>query len=459
MKILDIQRNRIYCLVVVSLFVSSCASNKDIYRNPYQPTSKGTPITNTEYETNVPPSQQPDWIYAVSKDFFVGYGSGKDIMEAKNAALNDIKAFIIKSLGETGNVVEVNFIQNSVTGRNAADSQEAYLMKHQFENKYKPVINISVDRFDDYYYEKTVGSAKYYIKYNINADELNRIKNEFQISLQKGLTLAAKTHQLVDSLVKFPANPNLELVTDRYNTISNYLFSANLESKDSLRLINGLQNIRIFLNTLEIRILEHEPGKFVRFGLFNGQIPVSSKTKPGVNATGIQIDTLIQNNESWELRYKSVENSNSTGSLEVYYDLAVSRLAVRIPIPRPVIKPIFEIIDKIQMSDFEKNAWNGVLTGLTVRMNINYNDKTDCTLTSMEILLHSGNGDYPSISVNNLSFILTTGVNGFAKTIKSDLPVRFFLMREMECDLILYYKSDNNLDKFQIKNIPVTINK
>ena len=172
MKILDIQRNRIYCLVVVSLLVSSCASNKDIYRNPYQPTSKGTPITNTEYETNVPPSQQPDWIYAVSKDFFVGYGSGKDIMEAKNAALNDIKAFIVKSLGETGNVVEVNFIQNSVTGRNAADSQEAYLMKHQFENKYKPVINISVDRFDDYYYEKTVGSAKYYIKYNINADEL-----------------------------------------------------------------------------------------------------------------------------------------------------------------------------------------------------------------------------------------------------------------------------------------------
>jgi hypothetical protein len=457
MKTFEVKTKRISRLVIIMLLISSCASNKDIYRNPYQPAIKQVATSSSIYDTQLNLSQQPDWIYAVSKDFIVGYGSGKDIVEAKNAALNDIKAFIVKSLGETGDVVEVNFVTNSATGRNNSESQEAYLMKNQFESKFKPVINVSIDRFEDYYYEETGNSAKYFIKYNIDATELARIKNDYNSSLKLCELQAARTHYIVDSLIKFPSNPVLESVTDRYNTISCFLTTANLDKRDSLLLLRGLQNIRVFLNTIEIRVLEDIPGKSIRFGLFNGQMPVISKLEPGINSSGIHIDTLEQNDEEWKLRYEVLENLNSPLFLEIYYDLPSTRLTSRVTVPKPIAKSLFEIIDKIQISDFQKDAWNGILTGLTIRMNINYNDRTDCTLTSMEILLHTGNNPYPSISVNNLKFILTPGVNGFAKTVKSDLPLRFFLTREMECDLILYYKSENKLEKFQMNNIPVTI--
>lgn len=459
MKIFDIQGNKICRLVVALLFISSCASNKDIYRNPYQTEIKPAAISSSVYDIQPGLNQQPDWIYAVSKDFIVGYGFGKDIMEAKNAALNDIKAFIVKSLGETGNVVEVNFVQNSVTGRNKVESQESYLMKNQFESKFKPVINVSVDRFEDYYYEKAAYSSKYFIKYKIDAAELNRIKNDYHSSIQKNNLLKSKIHHVVDSLINFPGNPDLESVVERYNAISDFLITANLDGRDSLLIIRGLQNIRTFLNTMEIRILEHDPGKYIRFGLFNGQIPVRSRLEPGIRSFGIEIDTLIQNNDAWELRYKAKENLNSSGTVEIYYDLPSSGLTSKVIVPKPSTKPIFEIADKIQMSDFQKNAWNGNLKSLDIRMNINYNYDKECTITAIEILLHTVGDIYPGITADNINFSVTPGTNFLAKTITSDLPGRFFITRDMECDLLFYYRSGNSLEKHQLKNVPVTIKK
>ena len=458
-----INRNKIFgpILIVWLIFTLSCSTGKDIYRNPYQSGNKNSPIASYESLDQQQPGQKqaPEWIYAVSRDFVVGYGQGRNIMEAKSAALNDIKAFIIKSLGETGSIIEVNFVQNNVEGRNIIDSQEAYLLKNHFENKYTPVINISVDRFDDYYFEEIGNSAKYYIKYNIDATELARIKNDFNLSLQKNVFLKARTHQVVDSLVRFPENPVLESEIERYDAISDFLVTANPDGRDSLLLLRGLQDIRVFLNTIEIKVVDHDPGKLIRFGLFNGQVKVWSKLEPGIKSAGIKIDTLIKKDGIWELRYNTQENLNSPGSLEITFDLPASILTSKITVPKPVLKPVFEIVDKIQMSDFQKDAWNGVLKSITIRMNINYNDKNDCKITSMEILLHSGNSIYPGITADNLNFILTPGVNSFAKTLKNDLPVRFFLSREMECDLMIYFKTGNSLDKFQIKNIPVIINR
>jgi len=458
MKIFGLLNNRIYWLSILQLLVFSCASNKDIYKNPYQSELKTSSMGNSEYDTQYQLSQHPEWIYAVSKDFVVGYGYGRDIIEAKNAALNDIKAFIVKSLGETGNVVEVNFVQNSVSGRNAVESRETYLMKNQFENKYKPVINISVDRFDDYYYEKTGNSAMYFIKYNIDAAELNRIKNDYQKSQQKNISLAARTRHIVDSLTTFQVNYSIESLIERYNTISNYLLTTNLNAKDSLLLIGGLQNIRSFLNTVEIRIIEHTPGSQVRFGLFNGQTAIRSKYKPGINDSAILIDTLIQRNEIWELQYKTKSNLSLPKVLEIFYDLPYTRLTAKLVIPTIVIKPIFEIVGQILLSEFQKDAWNGKLKSLNIRMNFNSNTEKPYIIDNLEILLYVSGDVYPTILADNLNFKITPGVNCLAKTVKSDLPVRFFQAREMECDLTLYCRSGNSFETYHLKNIPISIN-
>ena len=435
MKIYDLQRNNICWLVVVLLIISSCASNKDIYRNPYQTEIKPSAISGSVYNNQPGLNQQPDWIYAVSKDFIVGCGSGKDIAEAKNAALNDIKSFIVRSLGETGNVVEINFVSNTATGRNNSESQETYLMKNQFESKFKPVINVSIDRFEDYYYEKGALSSKYYIKYRIAADELRRIKDEYNASVQKRNLIAGRIHNTVDSLITLQTNSDLESIIERYNSISDFFYNTELDNRDSLKLLRGLENIRYFLNTVQLRILEHDKGSYLRFGLFNNQMPVRTNVKPSIVSAGIIEDSFFQQDGIWELKYRTIENFESPGFVEISYPLPQGVLTSKVIIPKTVLNPEFEIIDKIHLLDLQRDAWNGIVKNLTIQMNINYNKNFPCTIISIELILHNGNTTQPVITADNLKFILAPGVNSFAKTIKSDLPMRLFLARETNCDL------------------------
>lgn len=459
MKISEVLSAIIIRLVIIMPIISSCSSSKDIYKNPYRSETNPSAISGSVYANQPGLTEQPDWIYAVSKDFIVGYGSGKDIAEAKNAALNDIKSFIVKSLGETGNVVEINFVSNTSTGRNNAESQETYLMKNQFESKYKPIINISTDRFEDYYYEKNAYSSKYFIKYRLDARELERIRNEYNASVHRSNLAAQKIHRTVDSLITFTNDLQLESILERYNAISDYYYGNKLDQRDSLKLIRGLQNIQAFFNAVQIRILEHDQGNFIRFGLFNGQIQVRTRIKPSIVSTGIIEKSLTKQDEIWELRYKTIEDLQSDGNVEITYSLPTGALTYKITIPKAVHNPAFEIIDKIQLYDFQKDSWNGIVRSLTMRMNINYHNNYPSTINSFELILHNNNSSQPTIHADNLKFILAPGLNPFAKTIKVDLPMRLFLTRELFCDLILYYTSDKGLEKFQINNIPLTINK
>lgn len=459
MKISEVLSAIIIRLVIIMPIISSCSSSKDIYKNPYQSETNTSAISGSVYNNQPGLNQQPDWIYAVSKDFIVGYGSGKDIAEAKNAALSDIKSFIVKSLGETGNVVEINFVSNTATGRNNAESQETYLMKNQFESKYKPVINISTDRFEDYYYEKNAYSSKYFIKYRLDGIELERIRNEYNASVHRSNLAAQKIHRTVDSLITFTNDLKLESILERYNAISDYYYGNKVDQRDSLRLVRGLQNIQVFLNTVQIRILEHDQGNFIRFGLFNGQIQVRTRTKPSIVSTGIIEESLTKQDEIWELRYNTLEDLQSDGYVEISYSLPNGVLTSKVTIPKAVLNPAFEIIDKIQLYDFQKDSWNGMVRSLTMRMNINYHNNYPSTINSFELIIHNSNSSQPIIYADNLKFILAPGLNPFAKTIKVDLPMRLFFTRESLCDLILYYTSDNKLEKFQINDIPLTINK
>lgn len=458
MKISEVLSAIIIRLVIIMPIISSCSSSKDIYKNPYQSETNPSAISGSVYDNQPGLNQQPEWIYAVSKDFIVGYGSGKDIPEAKNAALNDIKSFIIKSLGETGNVVEINFVSNTATGRNNAESQETYLMKNQFETKYKPVINISTDRFEDYYYEKNAYSSKYFIKYRLDASELERIRNEYNASVHRSNLAAQKIHRTIDSLITFTNDLQLESILERYNAISDYYYGNKLDQRDSLKLLRGLQNIQAFFNTVQIRILEHDQGNFIRFGLFNGQILVSTRTKPSIVSTVIIEESLTKQDEIWELRYKTIDGLQSDGNIEISYSLPIGALTSKVTIPKGVLNPAFEIIDKIQLYDIQKNSWNGTVSSLTMRMNINYHNNYPSTINSFELILHNSNSSPTTIHADNLKFNLAPGLNPFAKTIYVDLPMRLFLTRELFCDLIFYYTSDNKLEKFQINDIPLTIN-
>lgn len=446
--------------ITLFFIVLSCSSGRDIYRNPYQAPDKASFNTNenSSIQLQISPNQYPEWIYAISRDFIVGYGQGKDLMEARDAALNDIKVFIIKSLGETGSIIEVNFVQNIIDGRNLAESQEGYLMKHHFENKFHPVINISVDRLDDYYYEKTGSYSKYYIKYKIDEEELGRIKDDFHKSLRKKEALASKIKHTVDSLTTIKDTLSLESLIERYNVIAEALVMTGLTSRDSLCLIRGLQSIKRFLNAVDINVMKHNVGNFIRFSLYSGLTPVRSIVKPIVKSDAIIIDTIINQEDVWELKYKVKPELEDPGVLEIAFELPYKRVSSTLDIPPSIIEPELEIIDKVLMSDIQRNSWTGKLKNLKIRININSLTDNIYLINTMDILLNVNENLNPMIIVDNLNFEISKGVNHFVKTIQCELPYWFFMNKEMECDLRLYYNSGSSIETYQLNNILLTIN-
>jgi hypothetical protein len=445
--------------VLLLIFLLSCTPSQDIYKNPFQ-TSNSSALTGDKhinspvYSTHEP----PDWIYAVSKDFIVGHGQGKDIKESKDAALNDIKLFIVKSLGETGDFIEVNFVQNTVAGRNVVDSQEGYLMKQQFENKYSPVINLSIDRIEDYYYENVANTVNYYIKYNLNEAALRQIKDNFRHSLQEETARANLIKRSADSLADLHALNSIESIIERYDVITDYLLTTDLQSKDSLKLIRTLHEIIDFLGSIQIRIYEHNPGANVRFGLCSGQIPVRSDSKPDVICEAIIIDALTKQDDSWELRYRSDPNLPENSAIEIVYELPYDRISTRLEIQPLREEQKFKVINPILLYDFHKDSWTGNLKDLTLRIIINSDSRESYKLKALDLELHVNEDITPMIMIEHLDVQLNKGMNILTRTIKCDLPSRFFMSRDIDCDLKLYYDAMGMTKVEDINNVHLAIN-
>ena len=453
-------RKHLGALLLILIF-SGCSPSKDIYNNPYppKPASVSTLTVPSTDQQLVKKDPECEWCFAVSKEFIVGYGEGKDIMEAKEAALNSIKAFIIKSLGEKGNVVEVNFVQNLVTGRGAADGQQAYLLKYQFENEFHPVINISMARLDDYYYEASSNLAKYFIKYVISEEELNRIKADFQKSLAQKELFVHRMKRTVDSILALTESHSVEDLIKTYDLIVESLKQNRLSPSDSSRMMTGLRGIASTLNALEIRVTRHDPGQTVQFGLFSGSSLMQVNDRPMVRSEAVRMDTLTKKNDLWTLSYTVNPDLSRSGSVEVYYDLPFRRISTRVEITPLITTPEFEVVGELLLSDFETSIWTNNVKRFKMRVHLNSLGKDKVKISGMDILLHLPDYAGPVIIPKTLSADVSKGLNQLTAIVECDLPERFFLRNESDCDLRIIYDSDNTRKMALLKGVELNINK
>ena len=460
MKTTNKIRKHLGALLLI-LILAGCSPSKDIYNNPYppKPASVSTLTVPSTDQQLVKKDPECEWCFAVSKEFIVGYGEGKDIMEAKEAALNSIKAFIIKSLGEKGNVVEVNFVQNLVTGRGAADGQQAYLLKYQFENEFHPVINISMARLDDYYYEASSNLAKYFIKYVISEEELNRIKADFQKSLAQKELFVHRMKRTVDSILALTESHSVEDLIKTYDLIVETLKQNRLSPSDSSRMMAGLRGIASTLNALEIRVTRHDPGQTVQFGLFSGSSLMQHNDRPMVRSEVIRMDTLIKMDDLWTLSYTIKTNLSRPGSVELYYDLPFRRITTRVEITPIVESPDFEVAGELLLSDFETSIWTNNVKRFTMRVHLNSLGKDPVKISGVDILLHIPDYADPVIIPKTLSADISNGLNQLTATVDCDLPERFFLRNQSDCDLRIIYDSDKSRKMALLKAVELNINK
>lgn len=465
-------------LVSVLIGIYSCTSSQDIYQNPYQSgikTSGGTSYSQNSFEGS--PGGQPEWIYAVSSDFYVGYGQGNSVMEAKYAALNDIKAFITKSLGETGRVKEVTIVNNTITGPNKTSGREDYMLKYDFENKYHPVVHISFSKLEDYYYESSGYKARYYIKYGINEAELQRIKEEFRRSLieekaritlqekkiQESLQLEKarkiKTKHLIDSITSFQGLLSIESLIDRYNGITDFIYEHELDNQDSLRLFNELRNLKGFLNGVDITVLEHNQDESLRFGLISSNTILSTGIQPILRSNGIKVENLVVEDGIWNLKYTVQGEGNSSRKIFIAFELPYDRIESEVEVSPIVSQPEIQIVDKILFSNLEQNRWTGKLSSIRVGFNIRSNSREIINLTNLDLVLHIENASNPAIHVDSNSLEIIPGLNRVVRQVDCQLPSRFFVWNEMTCDLKLALSQNGSIQIHNLYNVPIIINR
>ena len=337
-------------------------------------------------------------------------------------------------------------------------SNAEFYQKQQFETKFKPVINISVERFEDYYWEKKGNSASYFIKYAITESELKRIKDEFHQKLAQTELLSEKIRHRIDSLSSFQNDFSVESLVSRQNALSRLMMTDHLSERDSVYLINGLNNINNLLMSAEIRVLENTKPGLVRFGLYCGGILIKTATRPVIISDAIQADKLNCLNNIWELKFEAGSDVLENKGIEIVFDLPYKRLSINIPVKQAPTKSDFEIINPVRLSDFQKDNWNGKLKGMNIKIYLKMNSDKACMANSLEISLNANGNLLPKIVIEDLSGEFIPGINILEKSVKCDLPVRYFVSKELTGDISLYYTKDSSLEVIHLRNVPFTIN-
>ena len=315
------------------------------------------------------------------------------------------------------------------------------------------------------------------MKYNIDEAKLQRIKDEFQKSLQKEKERKIrqekeiqkslqkekarniKIKSSVDSLTSFQGLLSIESLIDRYHGITDFIYEHNLDDSDSLILIRGLRNLKGFLISAEIEVLEHKKGEMLRFGLFSGNTLLLTENQPIVQSTGVKSKDLTVEDGIWEFRYAIDEGLSAMEEIKIVFELPFDRIETSVSIRPDVPQPEFGIVDKVLFSSVEMNHWNGRLKALKVGLNIHSNSSAAHQLTSLDLVLHVEGASNPVIHINPVNQKIPPGISRVVRKIDCQHPSRFFMRNEMTCDLKLSMSKNGSMHTYDLYDVPITINR
>ena len=140
------------------------------------------------------------------------------------------------------------------------------------------------------------------------------------------------------------------------------------------------------------------------------------------------------------------------------YELPYDRISTRLEIQPLREEQKFKVINPILLYDFHKDSWTGNLKDLTLRIIINSDSRESYKLKALDLELHVNEDITPMIMIEHLDVQLNKGMNILTRTIKCDLPSRFFMSRDIDCDLKLYYDAMGMTKVEDINNVHLAIN-
>jgi hypothetical protein len=181
--------------------------------------------------------------------------------------------------------------------------------------------------------------------------------------------------------------------------------------------------------------------------------------RPMVRSEAIRVDTLIKKDDLWSLSYTVKTNLSKPGSVELYYDLPFRRITTRVEITPIIVTPDFEVVGELLLSDFETSIWTNNVKRFKMRIHLSSMGKDRVKISGVDILLHIPDYADPVIIPKTLSADISNGLNQLTATVECDLPERFFMRNESDCDLRIIYDLDNTRKMALLKGVELNINK
>lgn len=287
--------------VIPLLFVMcvSCTTGRDMYSYPEQP------IKNKKEYREVKDST-PAWLYAVSNSFIVGNGSGKNLQDAKRSALNDVKAQIVKRIGEVADVVEVSLLVNENSRQPV--TTDKFARKRHFYSKYKPIIYLSQDGFDAFFHRQYTSRAEYFVKYKITEAELVLIRKKCISEIE------AKRFKIDSVLNRKIIVSSLEELTREVHVLED--LSYYLNKQDSLRCKNKLERLKKYFSNIQVKVENEEEGALKLSFTLNGN-PIDLTDYLSVSMDNIKLENQIRLGHEYVLIYDKNSIQNPTDTINI----------------------------------------------------------------------------------------------------------------------------------------------
>lgn len=274
--------------------------------------------------------KEPKWIYASGADFITVAAEAKDLQDAKDKAMIQVKKQILNSIAENvKSTAAVTTQERGVNGKYNVIEEYASLV--ETEGALIPFLGeVSISKADDYYWEKLKRgkeySFRYHIKYPFTQFDLMRMSDEY-------LTREREINNKLNDFAKdnFTTYTSVEQMIQRLTDLR--LFKASLMERDPRRVTcaNIEKVYNNYLKSIAIRLVSVSKKQLV-YTLYFGENNISNNLQPK-----FETECLL------DLQYKP-QNGNTLVTYDfetACYETEQNRLTITLSIGGNKVKNTF----------------------------------------------------------------------------------------------------------------------
>lgn len=325
----------------------------------------------------------PSWVSDIEPGYIVARGVGKDFLEAKESALQNVRKQI------TAQIAQFIYIREGVTTINDVNGNQVTTQEllHSEATTVTPsalLTSISLNNVTDFYWERRSNSQNsaiiYYLKYPFSNDELERhvdkwskkyehAKNELDSILNRALSFKSPKDIETELRSLRTINPILKgqyagLVKERISAIDNFIGGIEIEIKN-----NRVGEVQVFLKHM---------GQSLKFD-----------RPPKITGKGLHLKEITEEEQSYKASFDLV-NTHET-NLNASVEIAGRTISRSIDVNAYQFEILGRLSSAITVVDHGKDYYQTGDVQFIIPLELNSNTKVVVEQVHIQPIEHSSN--------------------------------------------------------------------